>query len=219
MPGALLVCFALPDEAAPFRRRMSGRTGVRVLVTGIGQRNAEHALRASLRSQRPAHVLTCGYAGALNPELAHGMVIFSTDPSPLLRSALLSAGAQEGIFLCAERIAGTALVKQELRHSSGADAVEMESGVIREMCRAEGIASATVRAISDTAQEDLPLDFNTLMTQDQRLDYARLAAALVRDPGKVPALLQLRKQTRHAAHALATVLEQVASQLQQVGSP
>ena len=100
----------------------------------------------------------------------------------------------------------TAVEKQALWKSTAADAVEMESGVIREICRAEEIPSTTVRVISDTAEEDLPLDFNALMTPDFRINFLKLGLAVARSPGKIPRLLRFQKQTAQAARALAAAL-------------
>ena len=50
---------------------------------------------------------------------------------------------------------------------TGADAVEMESEVIRAMSVGKRASSASPCAsISDAAHEDLPLDFNALMTPE-----------------------------------------------------
>ena len=83
------------------------------------------------------------------------------------------------------------------------------SGFIRALCRARGIRSATVRVVSDAAGDDLPLDFNKLSKPDQSLDFTKLAAALLKQPGKIPALLRLQKNCSLAAARLAEVLGKV----------
>lgn len=65
--------------------------------------------------------------------------------------------------------------------------------------------------ISDTADENLPLDFNRLMTPEQKLHFGKLALALVKSPGKIRGLLKLQRQTRAAAENLARVLAQVTA--------
>lgn len=209
MPSVLrpaLVCFALNDEAAPFRQLAAGHQDVHIAVSGVGAHHAERCLRAVLAQQRPALVLTCGYAGALNPALAAGEVVFSAAADFPLTRALEEAGAQVATFHCSSRVATTAAEKAALRLSTGADAVEMESGIIQRLCRTEGIPCATVRAISDPAGEDLPLDFNALMKADQNLDFSKLTMVVLKSPGKIPALLRLRRAGRVAGKALARVL-------------
>ena len=37
---SILVCFALNEEAAPFRKIADGKSGTSILLTGIGRQNA-----------------------------------------------------------------------------------------------------------------------------------------------------------------------------------
>ena len=206
-----LLTFAVKAEAGPFQKLARPLQRSQILVTGIGARNAGESIRRVLSQEPPKLVLTCGFAGGLNPELATGTVIFSADEDFALSPALLAAGARRARFHCAERVVATAEEKRALRQGTGADAVEMESGVIRAICREHNVPGATVRVISDAADEDLPLDFNRLMDADQNLAYGRLAAALLKSPGKIGALLRLQKQTQAAAEKLAEVLVKVIS--------
>ena len=202
--GQVLVCFAVPEEAAPFRRTLP--VGVEIVVSGMGAAAAERAVKFKLGERRWRMVLTCGFAGGLSPGLAAEQVIFDADERFPLRQALLGAGAAPARFHCADRVAVTAREKATLREQTGAEAVEMESGVIRRLCREQGIPSATVRVISDTAQEDLPLDFNALMQADGRLSLGRLVTAVLCRPQKIPALMALGRRSKSAANQLAAVL-------------
>jgi nucleoside phosphorylase len=150
--------------------------------------------------------LTCGFAGGLRPELAAGTVVFSADKETGLEPALLAAGARPARFHCVERVATTAEQKRALWQATGADAVDMESQVICALCREQKIPSAIVRVILDTADADLPLDFNQFLTADQELDISRLTRAVLMSPGKVPALLRLQQQGKAAAEKLGQVL-------------
>jgi adenosylhomocysteine nucleosidase len=224
---SVLVCFALEEEAAPFRKIAAGKSGISILLTGIGRQNAEKSVREFLATNSPELVLTCGFAGGLNPDLKLGEVVFElTDrrgefhepqtekkirdsQSSSLREKLLAAGAKPAKFFCADRITTTVAEKKKLRAETGADAVEMESGAIHAVCRERGIPCATVRVISDTAGEDLPLDFNQLFKPDMSLDYGKLAWAVMKSPGKIGALLKLQKRTRFAAEQLADILGKI----------
>ena len=207
--GTSLICFAVAEEARFFRAFAAARPDLVVLITGMGAQNSARSLRAALERKRPEQVLTCGFAGGLDPALRSGDVIFDADADLPLNAALLKAGARRVRFHCAERVLTTVAEKTQARHATGADAVEMESSVIRAACRAAGIPSATVRVISDAADEALPLDFNRLLTADQKIHFGRLALALIRSPGKIPALLRLQRRTRNAAGQLTRVLAEV----------
>ena len=212
MKNSTLVCFAVKEEALEFGRATQQRADVVTLITGMGRRNAERAIRESLGKHRPALVLSCGFAGGLDRQLASGAVIFSCDGEIVLQNKLLQAGARPVRFHCAERVAPTAAEKAKLREKAGADAVEMESEVIGAVCREHKIPFATVRVILDTADEDLPLDFNQFMTGDDRMDFLKLVGAVLKSPRKIGALMKLQKQAQAAAAALSRVLMQVLPQ-------
>lgn len=204
-----LVCFAVKEEAAAFKKNLTNLAGVEILVTGMGRKNAERTVRQQLAQKTPALVLTCGFAGALHPDLKVGDVLFDADTESGIAEKIRAAGGRAGIFHCASRVAVTVVEKTQLRQTTAADAVEMESEVIRLICREKKIPSATIRVISDAANENLPLDFNALMTPEQNLSFAKLAFALMKSPGKVPQLLALQRNTRFAAQRLAEVLEKL----------
>ncbi len=206
-PPSILVTFAVKEEARPFQHRLANASHICTLVTGMGRQNAERITRRVLDAARPDLLITAGFAGGLDPVLTHGSVLFEVDPTFPRVNQLFSVGAQLGRFHCAERIAITAAEKQAFRTSTGADAVEMESAVIRSLCRERGIPSATVRVISDTAAEDLPVDFNALVTPEGRPKPLSFALALLRQPHIIGELIRFQRRISRAAERLAEVLD------------
>ncbi|HEV2695890.1 MAG TPA: hypothetical protein VG347_23575 [Verrucomicrobiae bacterium] len=213
-----LVCFALKEEAVSFRKIAAERPHVSMLIVGIGRLNAEKSIRAYLEAHTPELVLTCGFAGGLDPNLKIGDVVFEMPlkqqleaPGGISSKKLDAAGAKPAKFLCANRIATTVAEKQALRTETGAEVVEMESAAIHAVCAERNIPCVTVRVISDTAHEDLPLDFNALSKPDKSLDFGKLAWAIAKSPGKIGALMALQKKTSFAASQLAAVLGKIIS--------
>jgi len=202
-----LVCFAVKQEGYAFARTTAGKA-TRILFTGMGATNARRAIQAEFATARPRRVLSAGFAGGLAPGLAMGTVGFSSDNAELA-GALRNAGALAARFHCAEKVATTAREKRALREQTGADAVEMESGIICKYCAQQGIPNAIVRVILDTATEDLPLDFNTLLNSRQELAPGKLSRALLKQPQKILELLRLQRRSAAAARALAEVLSRV----------
>jgi adenosylhomocysteine nucleosidase len=204
-----LVCFAVKEEAGYFRQLAGRRPGLQILLTGMGRHNAEKAIGKAFAEGLPHRVITAGFAGGLVPDLANGTVVFSADKELGLEPALLAAGARPVRFHCSERVLTTAEQKRAVHEKTGAEAVEMESAYIQSLCRARQVPVATVRVILDTASEDLALDFNQLLTADQRIDPLKLALTLLKSPSKISALLRLQKQSAAAARRLGDVLDRV----------
>jgi len=224
MRSRWIVFFAVPEEARPFldlrARRgpvpiplsppIPGALGWRVgpgdiWITGMGRRKALAVAEAVLTDEF-AWVVTGGFAGGLDPAIPTGTIVQEADPGfPVILVG--HAGVRFGRFHLAESVAATALAKTALRASTGADAVDMESQVIRDLCAARGLPSATVRVISDAAGEDLPLDFGALMTPDQRIDFPKLAWSLIQSPGKIPSLIGFSRRLGRASAALARTLD------------
>ena len=181
-----LICFALKEEAAPFRKIAAGETDLSTFIVGIGRANAEKSLRAWLATELPDLVLTCGFAGGLHPDLKLGDVVFELPiANPPLTTRLLAAGAKPATIHCADRIATTVAEKKQLRYATSADAGEMESAAIHAVCAESAIPCATVRV---------------------------MAWAIAKSPGKIPQLMQLQKKTKFAAERLADVLEKITSE-------
>jgi adenosylhomocysteine nucleosidase len=223
-----LLMVALPEEAKPLLRQLSrkghrrldaGPRGpfgrevrferLRVLTTGMGPQNARAAFSAAVAAERFNWVVTAGIAGGLDPALCVGDGCFDVDPEFPRTAQLASLGLTPGICALVSRVAVTSAEKARLRAETGARLVDMESAAIRQLARAAGIPSATVRTVSDTADEDLPLNFGDLVDANQQLLTSKLAWAILRSPGKIPALMRLQRSIGMATGRLATVLAEL----------
>jgi adenosylhomocysteine nucleosidase len=203
-PADLLVCFAVKEEARFFPP--SRHLGCQAWMTGMGRRNAVEGIRRALALVRPKRVITAGFAGGLNPALKFGAVVYEQDFDAGFAARLEELGAVKAAFHCHRRVAITAAEKCALWKSTGADVVEMESSVIRNICREQKIPGATIRVISDDAGQDLPLDFNALMTPEDRINHAKLIWAVVSRPWRIPKLIEFQQDTVAASRRLGAVL-------------
>lgn len=222
-----LLFFALPREAAPFLdlgrsrgwslkptrlphpraalQRFAMR-GLEVWVTGMGPANAVRSGGIALETTRPGRFLTCGVAGALNPEAGVGAVFHQADDGFPDADRLQASVSRPGRMLTLDRVVVTRSEKTRLRAETLADLVDMESAPLRDLARSRGVPSATVRSVSDTAHGDLPLDFNRVYTDDKALHPGRLALEILRSPWTLPGLIRLGNDARKASNRLAEVL-------------
>ncbi|MGD1083210.1 MAG: hypothetical protein ABSA47_00505 [Verrucomicrobiota bacterium] len=203
-PVDLLVCFAVKEEARFFPPSL--HRDCLAWMTGMGRRNAVEGIRRAIALARPKRVITSGFAGGLNPGLKFGAIVYEQDFDAGFGARLEEMGALPATFHCHRRVAITAAEKCALWKSTGADVVEMESSVIRNICREQKIPSATIRVISDDARQDLPLDFNALMTPEDRINHAKLFWAVVSRPWKIAKLIEFQQQTVAASRLLGAAL-------------
>ena len=203
-PVEVLVCIAVREEVQCFSPPAHPRT--EVLVTGIGIQRALQSIARYLGSHRPRLVLTCGFAGGLNPNHALGRVLFDDSAAGPFRGRFPSQEAQPGRFVHSDRVLTTAQEKADLFESTSGDAVEMESSAIVAACRERGIPVIMARVISDTATEDLPMDFNRFSRPDGSLSMPRLLLGLAQSPSTIPKLIRFQSRLKYAAGNLAETL-------------
>jgi adenosylhomocysteine nucleosidase len=197
---------------------------VTVALTGVGARQA--ALTASQIMRGGSDSFDCcissGLAGGLQRNYRVGDVlaarsVFSeavpTDGTSRLlpcSAALLSFAAESGAtvveqFYSADHVVSTAREKQVL--GTKADAVEMESFEILREAQSAGIPAVAVRAISDTLDEDLPLDMSEILTDEGQVSVPRVLGQVALKPQSLPGLVRLGKNSRVAAQSLSRFLD------------
>ena len=64
-----------------------------------------------------------------------------------------------------------------------------------------------VRAVSDSAKEDLPIDFSLTLSKRNEISVAKVVVQLLKNPLALPALVRFGNQSRQAAERLARFLD------------
>ena len=215
--------FAVPHESHDFRRafRPSAAVGghgwlhgeiarreVLLAHTGIGTAAAEECVRTLLAEHRPRWLLSAGYAGALDPALAHAELFLATNftaPELLARST-----ARRGLLTTQTAAAETPLDKSALARETGAQAVDMETSAIARVCAEHGVPMLSLRAISDTAAAHIPVPLATsydLTRQHPRV--AALLAFLARNPSRILPFTRFVRGLAPARAALTAAIVEI----------
>ena len=208
-----------------------GEAEVGVMLTGVGTRQSgfEFPGEAWDGTEALGICISSGLAGGLRPEYRIGQVLAARTVSsgtidyvatvqfdqpdfriessgPLLSFAEECGAVVANAFYTSGRVIARAQEKKHLAHS--ADAVEMESFGILSAAAKDGIPAIAIRAVSDTADEDLPLDMTGVFTTEGRVSVPRVLGQVAMHPTAIPGLVKLGKQSKAAAESLAHFLDQ-----------
>jgi len=200
-----------------------GGTEVGVVLTGVGPRQATRAASRALEAEQDSLMfcISSGVAGALRPEYKIGQVLAATSvavgfrprpgervvesSAPLISFAAELGATPVGRFFTADHV----VLRAEEKHHLGrtADAVDMESFEILSKCVELGIPAAAIRAVSDTAQEELPLDMNRIFDDRGQVSLPRVMGQVVLHPRSLPGLVNLGQRSRRAAESVTRFLD------------
>ena len=89
-------------------------------------------------------------------------------------------------------------------------AVDMESAGVAAAATAHSLPFLGIRAITDGAEEDLPLDFGRCVGRRGELRAGSLAAQIARRPGAIREVMRLGHTSIAASVRLAEFLSRVA---------
>jgi adenosylhomocysteine nucleosidase len=205
--SVLIVC-GLKREAAILKGL--GRTTLCGDASTLRLRLAEAAI------VRPSLVVSWGLCGGLDPRFRPGDLILGEEVvsdqgavradeavTASLARRLLGAGAR-----IVERLAASdapvlsAAAKAELRRSSGAAGVDMESLIAGQFALEQRAPFAMLRAVADPAERDLPPLVLRAVDSDGGVDAAAIIKELIRSPSQFAGLRALAADSRAAFQAL-----------------
>jgi len=162
-------------------------------------------------------LVSLGLAGGLAPGLQPGALIvpsevvvgterFATDPA---LSQLLGGATADALF-GGEAVVATTAEKQRLYQTTGAAAVDLETGIVARTAASHGIPFAVLRAICDPAERALPPAALTALDARGVIGTWRVLASVAAHPGQLPALLALAADAAAARRSLVARVKQIA---------
>ena len=205
-----------------------GGAEVGVILTGAGPKHAGRTVSAVMRGEGDSIGLciSSGLAGALRSDYSIGQIlaanaVVSENPraasesgaipaSGALISFAVECGATPvGRFYTAERVVAKAEEKRFLGET--ADAVEMESFEIMSAAAESGIPAVAIRGISDSVDDDMPIDMTDVFTDDGQISMPRVLAQAAKNPQSIAGLMRLGKNSKIAAEAIGRFLDRYVS--------
>ncbi len=213
--------------------------GVRGLLalSGMGARAAREAAAQLIGQFRPQLLVSFGFAGGVTAELQPGDLVvgeafYQYDPAvgeppepvigpaprpalaALLR-ALTTAGlsARAGSLVTSPYILNKAGQAGALK-ALAAPALDLESAAVAEVARDLGLPLLGLRAITDTAAEELPGFLASAGEQSGTVGLLEVLGWLAADPRRLKDLVHLWRRSRLAACRLAQGLMALAALLE-----
>jgi adenosylhomocysteine nucleosidase len=199
-----------------------GRPSIRIAPVGVGALLCDSRWAALLDGLPHPLVVSAGVCGGLDPRLGVADLVIPErvlGPTGELhalgsaahRAAVARAGACAGLLVTTREVVSTPTAKAALHAASGAVAADMESAFILARAAASGCAALVVRAVSDPADESLPLELVRLVAPAGGLRLVRALALVGARPALVPRAVALRHRTHRALRAVAPALAALAA--------
>ena len=201
-----------------------------LVESGVGFDNAARAAEMLIRDGHPDLLVSAGFCGGIAPELQAGDVVVAKniiianetgfEEIPVLFSSIgqIFVARQEAI---GKRIVGGAFVStpaiMSKRRLAGMlsgqypnPVVEMESGAIAIIAAENNIPLLAIRAVSDSASEELGFSLDEFCDPDMRRirPYKVLLTAL-RKPRIIPQLVRLSCSSRRAAESITATFSRL----------
>ena len=201
-----------------------------LVESGMGFGNAARAAEMLIRDTHPDLLISAGFCGGITPELLTGDVVVAkkiiiADESgfeeiPVLlssigqtfvaRQAAIGKRTVGGTFVSTSVITSKVRLAAMLSGQYQNPVVEMESGAIAIIAAESNIPLLAIRAVSDTAAEELGFSLDEFCDSGlRRILIHKVLLTILRKPSIIPQLVRLALNSRVAAASLSESMKTV----------
>ena len=204
-------------------------------TSGAGIESASKATSLLIDGHRPRLIISAGFAGGLDASVRQGTVAYPTcvlrrgtsatdlesiplrdfHPDPAFPTSTAHTTQPRLLMIISvDSIICTAMEKKSLNQTTGAHLVDMETFGVAFVARAAGLPCASIRVISDDAQQNLPTEIARLV-QPQSLmrRFGVTLAAITRRPRSAIDMWRLWEHAVVDGKTLAQALKRTCQSL------
>ena len=165
-------------------------------------------------------LMSFGIAGGLSPELSAGQVVIADrvilpDGNEITtaenwRERLLAVLPRNGSVVVgpvagSESVVAVPEAKQRVFETTGAIGVDMESHRVAGVASTAGVPFMVIRAVSDSSSQTIPPTAIDAIDAHGAPQYGKVITRLLRQPGDLPKLMRLSKDSETALASLRRV--------------
>ena len=192
-------------EHAGRKHRLFENGNAVVICGGIGPEAARRAAEVVINKAQPACVISVGFAGALDSSLKIADVLTPKVVVNAADGARTEATSGQGTLVSYAAVADPEQKKQ-LAQAYAAIAVDMEAAGVAQSAQINGLEFAALKAISDTAEFDLP-PMDRFVGSDGRFCLFRFVRYVAAHPKYWKATIALGRNSAKASKALSAAIE------------
>src|SRR5208282_3301567 len=197
----ILTALAMEAKALQSEFRPGLPQDVNLRVIGIaGRRFDENFFR-----EIDGGVILAGLAGALDPTLKVGEIVFEAIPDKFWNPLPF----RQCKIHTADHLISSVAEKKQLFIETGCAAVDMEGSIVRRLAGSAGVPMLHIRAIGDSAAESLPERMMNWIDDLGEPIYPKLAADMLLYPAQISTMMRLGKNSRLALNNLAPAIKRI----------
>lgn len=198
---------------------------VRLVIAEAGVGYAQHraATELLLDEHHPGWLLCVGFSSALSPDMQAGDLVVANEIAdthgnslPVKCTIAARKRIHVGKLVVADKHPETPEEKQRLAESSGALAVDTTSLAVAQVCKEKDVRIVVVRAIIDTAKEQLPENAASMIFRADSKSIGTTIGTLFRGLRGMSELNSWRNRASDAASNLDRFIAGLAEQISEI---